>query len=93
MTAAAVLEELKSEWFEDALFMIERLAACNDTMTADDLRKVMRPAPNCYWAGLAFSQAQSAGLIEWVGYRKSTTKSRKGSPVSIWRRKKEGVGR
>ena len=88
---AAVLEESRAEWFEDARFMIERLAAGNDTFTADSLRKVMRPAPNRYWAGLAFSQAQTAGLIEWVGYRKSTTKSRKGSPVSIWRAKKEGV--
>lgn len=84
---AAALEEVKAEWFADALFMIDRLAVSQDRFTADDLRKVMRPAPNCHWAGLAFSQAQTAGLIEWVGYRKSTTKSRKGSPVSIWRRK------
>ena len=89
---AAALEEVKAEWFADALFMIDRLAVSQDRFTADDLRKVMRPAPNCYWAGLAFSQAQTAGLIEWVGYRKSTTKSRKGSPVSIWRRKEQGVG-
>lgn len=88
---AAALEESKTEWFEDARFMIERLAASNDQFTADDLRKVMRPAPNRYWAGNAFSQAQAAGLIEWVGYRKSTTKSRKGAPVSIWRRKPDGV--
>lgn len=89
---AAALEESKADWFTDARFMIERLAAGNDRFTADDLRKVMRPAPNRYWAGLAFGHAQQAGLIEWVGYRKSTTKSRKGSPVSIWRRKQEGVG-
>ena len=89
---AMALDEIKAEWFEDARFMIERLAASNDTFTADSLRKVMRPAPNRYWAGNAFSQAQAAGLIEWVGYRKSTTKTRKGSPVSIWRRKSEGVG-
>jgi len=91
MTAAAVLEESKADWFEDALFMIDQLSKANLTMTADDLRKVMRPAPNRYWAGNAFSQAQSAGLIEWVGYRKSTTKSRKGAPVSVWKRKTEGV--
>lgn len=87
-----VLEEVRSEWFEDARFMIERLAEANTQFSADDLRKVMRPAPNNHWAGLAFSQAQTAGLIEWVGYRKSTTKSRKGSPVSIWRAKQQGVG-
>ena len=88
---AAALEESKADWFTDARFMIERLAAGNDRFTADDLRKVMRPAPNRYWTGLAFGHAQQAGLIEWVGYRKSTTKSRKGSPVSIWRAKQQGV--
>ena len=90
---AAALEESKADWFADARFMIERLALSNDFVTADDLRKVMRPAPNRYWAGNAFSQAQAAGLIEWVGYRKSTTKSRKGSPVSIWRAKQQGVSK
>lgn len=91
MTRAAVLEESRAEWFEDARFMIERLAESNSTITADDLRKVLRPAPNPHWAGLAFSSAQTAGLIEWVGYTKSKTKSRKGSPVSIWRAKTQGV--
>ena len=88
---AMVLEESKADWFEDARFMIDQLSKAQDRFSADDLRKVMRPAPNRYWAGNAFSQAQAAGLIEWVGYRKSTTKSRKGSPVSIWRRRQQGV--
>ena len=88
---AMALDEIKAEWFEDARFMIDQLSKAQDRFSADDLRKVLRPAPNRYWAGLAFSQAQAAGLIEWVGYRKSTTKTRKGAPVSIWRRKTEGV--
>ena len=91
MTAAMVLEESKAEWFEDARLAILRLSITEETFTADTLRTTMRPAPNRYWTGLAFTQAQSAGLIEWVGYEKSKTKSRKGSPVSIWRRKVEGV--
>ena len=93
MTRAMVLDEVKREWFEDARFMIEQLSKAQDRFSADDLRKVLRPAPNCHWAGLAFSQAQAAGLIEWVGYRKSATKSRKGSPVSVWRRKQQGVSK
>jgi len=91
MTRAAVLEESKAEWFEDARFMIEQLSAAQDLFSADDLRKVLRPAPDSHWPGQAFSQAQAAGLIEWVAYRKSKTKSRKGAPVSVWRRKHEGV--
>ena len=90
---AAALEEVRAEWFADARFMIEQLSKAQDRFCADDLRKVMRPAPNRYWAGLAFGHAQQAGLIEWVGYRKSTTKSRKGSPVSIWRAKQQGVSK
>lgn len=71
--------------------MIEQLSKAQEEFSADDLRKVMRPAPNRYWTGLAFTHVQNAGLIEWVRYQKSTTKSRKKSPVSIWRRTQEGV--
>jgi len=86
-----VLEIDKQEWFEDARFMIERLAAGNDRFTADDLRKVMRPAPVANWTGLVFRQAQQAGDIEWVSYIRSNTKTRRGGSVSVWRRKQEGV--
>jgi hypothetical protein len=88
---AAVLEETRTEWFEDARLAILRLALTEETFTADSLRKVMRPAPNPYWPGLAFGYASRDGLIEWMGYQKSTTKSRKNSPVSIWRCKEQGV--
>lgn len=88
---AAALEESRAEWFEDARLMIERLAKTEAEFTADDLRKVMRPAPDPHWPGLAFGYASRDGLIESRGYQKSTTKSRKSSPVSIWRRKTEEV--
>ena len=89
---AAALEESKAEWFADARFMIERLAAGNDRFSADDLRKVLRPAPDPHWAGLVFGEVSRKGLIEFVEYQKSKTKSRKGAPVAVWRRKTEGVG-
>ena len=91
MTQAMALEEDKSEWFEDARFMIQRLAASNDFITADDLRKVMRPAPVANWTGLAFTAAHKAGDIEWVRYVRSNNKTRRGGSVSEWRRKPEGV--
>lgn len=88
---AAALEESKAEWFEDARFMIQRLAASNDFITADDLRKVMRPAPQPNWTGLAFTAAHRAGDIEWVRYVRSNNKTRRGGSVSEWKRKTEGL--
>jgi len=88
---AAALEEDRADWFADARLMILRLSITEPEFTADDLRKVLRPAPNPYWPGIAFGNASRDGLIEWRGYEKSKTKSRKGSPVSIWRRRQEGV--
>ena len=84
---AAILED--NDWPLDADLAILRLALTEPTFTADTLRMILRSAPHPNWPGLAFHRAQSAGLIEWVGYVKSTSKSRKGSPVSIWRRKQE----
>ena len=90
MTAAMVLAD--EEWHLDADLAILRLAKTEPEFTADSLRMILRSAPHPNWPGLAFHRAQSAGLIEWVGYVKSSSKSRKGSPVSIWRRKvNEGV--
>ena len=88
---AMALEESKSEWFEDARHMIRQLAFVQDIITADDLRKVLRPAPNPHWTGLAFTQAQKAGDIEWVRYVRSNNKTRRGGSVSEWRRKTEGA--
>jgi hypothetical protein len=80
-----------NEWKEDARLAIVRLSLTESTFTADDLRRVMRPAPVGNWVGLAFTSAQRAGLIEWVRYVKSTSKTRRGGSVSVWRRKPEGV--
>ena len=88
---AAALEESREEWFEDARHMIRQLANCQPVVTADDLRKVMRPAPVSNWTGLAFTQAHKAGDIEWVRYVRSNNKTRRGGSVSEWRRKTEGV--
>ena len=92
MTAAAVLEEVKSEWFADARLAILRLADDEPDFTADHLRKVMRPAPNQYWTGIAFGQAARAGLIEKVAETTSTSKSRNHGSLKVWRRKEQGVG-
>jgi len=89
---AAVLEEDRADWFADARVAIRHLAKCQEVVTADDLRKVMRPAPVANWTGLAFTAAHREGDIEWVRYVRSNNKTRRGGSVSEWRRKQEGVG-
>lgn len=89
MTAAA-LED--NEWLEDAMSMIERLSITEPEFTAEDLRRVMRPAPVANWTGLAFTGAKRAGLIEPIGYQISGSPSRKNGVLRTWRRKiNEGV--
>lgn len=88
---AAALEEVKAEWFADARLAILRLSITEREFTADTLRKVLRPAPNQYWTGIAFGQAARAGLIEKVAETTSTSKSRNHGSLKVWRRK-EGVG-
>ena len=87
---AIALEESRADWFADARHMIRQLARCQPVVTADDLRKVMRPAPVGNWTGLVFTQAQRAGDIEWVRYVKSNSKTRRGGSVSEWRAKTDG---
>jgi hypothetical protein len=88
---AAVLEEDRAEWFEDARLAILRLSITESEFSADDLRKVMRPAPSKYWPGLAFTAAKNAGLIEKVSDTTSKSRSRKGGSLKTWRRRQEGV--
>lgn len=89
MSAPMALED--TEWKDDARLAILRLAKTEPEFTADDLRRVLRPAPVGNWVGQAFTSAKNAGLIEWVRYVKSNTKTRRGGSVSVWRRKPEGI--
>lgn len=84
---AAALEESKEDWFADARLAIIRLSITEPEFTADSLRKVMRPAPNKHWAGLAFTAAKNKGLIEKVDVTTSRVKSRHGGLIYTWRRK------
>jgi hypothetical protein len=92
MTQAMALEEIKSEWMEDAIATIRGLANHQPEFTADDLRREMRQAASPYWYGGAFSAAKTLGIIDPVGDQSSNTKSRKYGRLRTWRRKiNEGV--
>jgi hypothetical protein len=81
---AAILED--SDWMEDAVATIVGLSRAQEFITADDLRREIRPAPVANWAGLAFSRARNLGLIESTSSTVSTSKSRKNGSLKTWTR-------
>ena len=89
MTAAATLEDSHETWLEDAVATIIGLAHVHEFITADDVRREMRPAPHPNLAGIAFTTAKRAGHIEAVGYQTSTSSTRKHGALRTWRRKTE----
>lgn len=81
---AAALEDTHSDWLEDAVATIHALAHANEFITADDLRRELRPAPHPNLTGIAFTTAKRAGYIEAVNYQTSTARSRKHGALRTW---------
>jgi len=89
---AAALEELDTDWPEDAIATIVALSIARYVFTADDLAADLRKPPHPNQTGAAFKAAYQQGLIEPVGYQPSTTRSRNSGVIRQWRRKvNEGV--
>jgi len=86
---AAVLEESRTEWFEDALATIASLAHDQEFITADDVRKHMRPPAHDNWPGLVFGLAKRKGLIEAVNMTTSKARSRNHGSLKVWAAVKE----
>ena len=82
---AGALEDLT--WNEDAIATIIGLAHAQDTVTADDLRREMRPAPHPNHVGAAFVAAKTHGHIEAAGYTTSNTLTRRHGVLRTWRRR------
>jgi hypothetical protein len=94
MTAAAVLEDTHESWLEDAVATIIVLAHEQSLLTADDLRREMRPAPHQNLPGIAFTTAKRQGHIEPVDSTVSKSRSRKNGSLKTWRRRiNEGVAK
>jgi hypothetical protein len=93
MTAAAALEDSHESWISDAVATLIGLAHVNEFITADDLRREMRPAPHQNLPGIAFTTAKREGHIESVNSTVSKSRSRKNGSLKTWRRKVEGVGK
>lgn len=74
-----------SDWTEQAVSVIERLAREHDTVTAEDLRREFEAPEHANQIGSAFRSAYSQKIIEPVGYRPSTDKSRRGGALRVWR--------
>lgn len=92
MTQAAILDDnFDRDWGADAVATIIALSIAQETLSSDDLRREMRPPNRSSQVGAAFRSAQSQGLIESCGYKKSTSKTRNSGSHQVWRRKTEGI--
>lgn len=79
-------------WGERASATLLQLAAKGEDFSADDLLELVGPpdvsrAPNGRnnAVGVVFSRAAHAGLIVTVGYTRSSTPTRKGGLIRLWR--------
>jgi len=88
---AAVLDDWDETWGTDAVATIVGLSLAFPEFSSDDLRREMRPPNRPSQIGAAFRSAQKQGLIEAVGYKKSTSKTRNNGSHRVWRRKPEGI--
>jgi hypothetical protein len=88
---AAVLDDWDEFWKDDCIATIIALSLAQPEFSADDVAREMRPPNRPSQVGAAFRSAQKQGLIESVGYRKSTSKTRNSGSHQVWKRKTEGV--
>lgn len=81
-------EREKAIWVRLASSALEDLIASGSEFSADDVREAMPEGlephhPNAW--GALFNGYRREGLIELAGYRQSTTKSRNGGVLRMWR--------
>lgn len=82
MTTPAVLDT-REEWATDALDWIARRAR-GAIITADDLRRHVRPSPHPNDVGNLFKTAKSRGLISRGIHRTSRSRSRHHGGLHEW---------
>ncbi len=84
-----LIAEHNEDWLECAIATVARLAKNGSTFSVDELRLLVDNPPNHANAwGAVFSIAARQGLIERVGYQKSTTPSAHARVVAVWRGKR-----
>ena len=87
---ALALED--NDWLGDAVATIHSLSMGQEFVTADDLRRELRPPAHPNWPGIAFGMARKAGYIEAVNTTTSKAKSRNHGSLKVWAAiKEEGI--
>lgn len=76
---------MAKEYARDAEWEIEHLTRNFGAVTADDVTARIGPPPNRYVLGAVFSKMVKQGVVEPVGYVKSTRRSSHGRRVTSYR--------
>lgn len=73
-----------SNWHEQAVDVVGRIAARQGTVTSEDLRREFEAPEHANSYGRVFTRAAELNIIRWKRFRKSRDKSRKGGIISEW---------
>lgn len=85
MTRPMALEADPAVWTAEALAYVEARARAGLTVTADDVRRDLPPAPHPNAVGPVFKVLAGRKVIEKTAYGASTARLRKGGPRFEWR--------
>ena len=73
-----------SDWCEQAVNVIERLARENGRVTSEDLRREFEAPEHGNMIGGAFRSAHAQKIIVPTGFKISSDKSRRGGAIRVW---------
>lgn len=73
-----------SDWCQQAVNVIERLAREHGRVTSEDLRREFEPPEHANQIGSAFRAACSQNIIIPIDFKISSDKSRRGGAIRVW---------
>src|SRR5699024_1488203 len=73
-----------SDWCQQAVNVIERLAREHGRVTSEDLRREFEPPEHANQIGSAFRAACSQNIIIPIDFKISSDKYRRGRAVRVW---------
>ena len=73
-----------SDWCQQAVNVIERLARENGRVSSEDLRRELEPPEHANQIGAAFRSAYNQKIIIPIDFKISSDKSRRGGAIRVW---------
>ncbi len=76
---------MRRAWIDDALDLLSRtVLARGNEITAETIRKHLKPPPHENWIGCLFAKMKNTGRIREIGRVKSTRPERNKAKITLW---------